>query len=302
MNIKRIMRSKNSKRFFIDAYSFIAIKLGFANTDLGVEISRYKIYNNLKKRYAQNLSKEKSVVKKEFKNRNVWVCWLQGFDNAPDLVKKCYESMVRNITEYNIVKISLDNINEYIEIPKYILEKWEKGIISNAHLSDIIRLELLVNYGGLWLDSTVWCTGDIPTHIKRNELFVYREGWYDSEAVNMGNWLISATPNNHILAETLKLLYIYWSENNYTYDYFIFHIFFKIVTENNKDKWDKVPVFYQNDPHILMNELNNKFNKERYDEICRITSFHKLTLKLSEREINKKDNFYNKILKFDLND
>lgn len=40
-------------------------------------------------------------------------------------------------------------------LPNFILKKFENGYISITHLSDIIRVLLLYNYGGLWIDSTV---------------------------------------------------------------------------------------------------------------------------------------------------
>ena len=30
-------------------------------------------------------------VNKSVEGRKIWVCWLQGMDNAPELVKKCYQ-------------------------------------------------------------------------------------------------------------------------------------------------------------------------------------------------------------------
>lgn len=297
MNIERIIRSMKSNRFFIDLYSFIAIKLGYANTDLGVEISRHKIYKNLKKKYYKYLNEDYTLSNKSDFNRKIWVCWLQGFEQAPDIVKECYKSIKKNTCGYEVIPITLKNLKEYVDIPTYILKKWEKGIISNAHFSDIIRLELLIRHGGIWLDSTVWCTGDIPSYITNTELFVYREGWYDAEVVNMGNWLIGSSPNNHLLKETLKLLYKYWEDSNHTYDYFLFHIFFKMVSEKYVDEWNKVPVFYQNDSHILMHELFNRYDSERYREISKLVPFHKLTVKFTDEKENIEGTLYKELLR-----
>jgi len=46
-----------------------------------------------------------------------------------------------------------------VELPGYIVEKWEKGRIPAAMFSDLLRVELLIKYGGTWIDSTVFCTG-----------------------------------------------------------------------------------------------------------------------------------------------
>lgn len=302
MNINRVIRSMKSKRFFIDLYSFMTIKLGYANTDLAVKIARHKVYTNLKKRYYDKLDNDYVYYSNEEFDRKIWICWLQGFDNAPDIVKECYKSIKRNSNGYEVVQITLENINDYINIPSYIIQKWEKGIISNTHLSDIIRLELLINHGGLWVDATVWCTGEIPSYIRDSELFVYREGWYDSEAINMGSWIISAHPNNYMLKQTLKLIYNYWEENNHMYDYFLFHLFFKMASEKYIEAWNKVPVLYQNDSHILQHEMFNKYDLEKYINISKLTPFHKLTVKFDEERANLEGTFYRYILNIDRGD
>ena len=34
----------------------------------------------------------------------------------------------------------------------------DSGQITKTHLSDLLRLELLIRYGGTWIDATVFCT------------------------------------------------------------------------------------------------------------------------------------------------
>lgn len=54
----------------------------------------------------------------------------------------------------------------------------EKGIITNTHFSDLLRIELLINHGGLWLDATTYLTGTLPNYISENDfLFIEMVGW-----------------------------------------------------------------------------------------------------------------------------
>lgn len=89
----------------------------------------------------------------------VWFCWLQGIEQAPPVVKACYNSLERHLTDREIKVIDNKNWREYVELPEYIVKKWEKGRIPAALFSDLLRLELLIKYGGTWVDSTVLCTG-----------------------------------------------------------------------------------------------------------------------------------------------
>lgn len=83
--------------------------------------------------------------------RPVWFCWLQGLDAAPPIVKACYRSLNRNLVQekqgYEIKVIDNKNWREYVELPEYIVKKWEKGKIQAAMFSDLLRLELLIKYG-----------------------------------------------------------------------------------------------------------------------------------------------------------
>lgn len=126
-----------------------------------------KTKQKLEKKYSWKLKEfDQNYVEREHKNSNrIWICWFQGLENAPELVKKCYQSVLENNKEKEIILITNDNIHRYVQFPKYILEKWKKGQITNTHMTDLLRLELLTRYGGMWLDATVFCSSsDIPSY------------------------------------------------------------------------------------------------------------------------------------------
>ena len=86
---------------------------------------------------SKNIKSEKSK-----KSSIIWFCWFQGIENAPFIVKKCYESVLNNIKDRKIILITEKNYKEYISFPEYIQEKIDNKIIKGAHFSDLIRLEL----------------------------------------------------------------------------------------------------------------------------------------------------------------
>ena len=89
----------------------------------------------------------------------MWWCWFQGEENAPDLCKKCLESLRKYLKDREIIVITEKNMYDYIDFPDFIKEKYNKGIITRTHLSDLLRIQLLIKYGGTWIDSTVLFTG-----------------------------------------------------------------------------------------------------------------------------------------------
>lgn len=259
---------------------------------------QYKTYNKLYKKY-EKLIKDFAVEDVQKSSDFVWICWLQGIENAPELVRACVNSVKQNMPDKNIVIITNDNLNEYIDLPSYIIEKHNSGIIPHAQFSDIIRIELLCRYGGLWVDSTVLCTSSqIPRCIFEEPLFVYKS--FDLLKTNQiptvaSNWLIASKTNNPILLLTRKLLFQYWKDNNYLIDYYIFHIFFNMATKKYVKEWENVPAFNNHSPHTLMFELGKKYSKERFEQIEGMSTFHKL-----ERHTdysNQKGSMYEYIIK-----
>ena len=117
---------------------------------------------------------ERPVVRDD-KNEKIWTIWLQGEDKAPPLVQACFRSVRKNCTQ-ELVVLDEDSLRKYITLPDVIWEKRKQGKIKNAHFADICRVELLYEYGGIWLDSTGFATAPIPDWIIKEDFFVYLAG------------------------------------------------------------------------------------------------------------------------------
>ncbi len=253
-------------------------------------------YRKMKKKYNYVLEKVESVKKE--KSNKVWMCWLQGEENAPDLVKKCIQTARDTLKDRELIIITNENYKEYIDFPKYIIEKFESKIIPYTQFSDLIRIALLAKYGGLWLDATVLCTDVLPKYITESELFVFKEislERVDKAPVVASSWLISAYSNNEIIVATRDLVYEYWKHEKILNNYFNFHLFFTIATEKFKEQWEKVPTFSNIPPHILQFELLNEYNEERFKQIKEISSVHKLNKAIVNKDKNKYT-FYDHII------
>ena len=106
----------------------------------------------------------------------VWFCWMQGLDSAPKVVNVCYHSLKKNLKGKEIIVITNENIHDYVTFPDFIEEKFKKGIIPMAHYTDMLRLELLIRYGGTWIDATVYCSDNLyPEELLDCDLFVFQQ-------------------------------------------------------------------------------------------------------------------------------
>jgi hypothetical protein len=255
-----------------------------------------KTKNKLKKRYSWKLEEfEKNYIEFNHKSSNkIWICWFQGIEKAPHIVKKCYESVVTNNPGREVIVITDKNMADYVSFPDFILKKWKQGVITNTHMTDLLRLELLIKYGGLWLDATVLCTGQAPEYFFSSDLFFFQtlKPGRDGHATYISSWLMEAKTNNKILMATRELCYQYWKENNSMWDYFLLHDFISIVLDKYEDEWKRIIPRDNATPHILLLRLFDKYNSETWNVIKSQTQFHKLTYKLDDNKMKQKGTYY----------
>lgn len=231
-------------------------------------------------------------------SRKVWIFWWQGMENAPALVKRCYRSVKENLGDWEIILITQDNYKEYVSFPGHILQRLNDGQITFTHLSDLLRLELLINRGGLWLDATVLCTsGDIPQSILNSNLFVYQalKPGADGHATVMSSWCMYAKTNNRILLATRELLYHYWQKNTKMDDYFLLHQFFTLVCNYFPEEAKSIPPYCNSVPHILLLHLFENYDEQYWSDLKRMTCFHKLSYKFNTESKEIEGTYYDMI-------
>lgn len=44
-------------------------------------------------------------------SRKIWVCWMQGMETAPELVKVCYASLHRHMKDREIILLTKENVH-----------------------------------------------------------------------------------------------------------------------------------------------------------------------------------------------
>lgn len=266
---------------------------------LGVNL---KIYDKLKRKYLpviREFEKRSSKDLIQERIKKVWVFWMQGMDNAPPLVKRCFKSLQDNLVDREIILITEENINKYVKFPDFIMEKLKKGIISYTHFSDLLRVELLARYGGTWIDSTVFCSGkNIPNYMFDSDFFLFQKlkPGSDGNVIRLSSWFITSCSNNKILLAVREMLYAYWKKNNSMIDYFLLHHFIMIAANYYSEDWKKIVQFPNSLPHVLLLMLFEPFNQEKWDAVTAACPFHKLAYKRSKEEMELSGTYFKHIM------
>lgn len=262
-----------------------------------------KINNKLKKKYSASLgyfdaSYSEVALPKKHSNK-VWVSWMQGMKNAPALVQRCYRSLQENLNDREIILITSENLKDYTDMPSWIMKKYEKGLITRTHFSDLLRLELLCKHGGTWIDSTVFCSGgNIPAYMLDSDLFMFQnlKPGADGSTLNISSWFMTSCANNKVLMAVRELLWEYWKKEDRLIDYFLIHHFIMMALEYYKEDCQKMVQYPNSMPHILLLMLFEPFNQEKWDAVTRVCPFHKLAYKRSAEEMAKEGTYYKYIM------
>ena len=184
----------------------------------------------------------------------IFSIWLQGEENAPEIVKACWRSVRKNCTQ-PLTVLDEKSLGEWIELPEHILRKRREGKIKPAHFTDICRLALLVKHGGLWLDATDYVPAPFPEKLWKENFFVYTSGEnIMGSYAGIQNCFIRARKGNFLAKAWLELIYEYWRREDKPLDYFIHQLLFMMLVEHNsyaEELYAKMPKIDNDMAHDL---------------------------------------------------
>jgi hypothetical protein len=221
--------------------------------------------------------------------------WHQGFDNLPGVVKNCYKSVDFYLGEdFDIIRIEFKTLGDYIYLSDHIIQASKEEKMTIAHFSDIIRNKLLLEYGGMWLDSTVLITGkdDIKNFTSLDNRLMFSRFVFSNpkeHAVQFESWIMwSRSKGNLVFKIADKVLLDYWHKHKVVGNYFLYHII--LTTILLADKRFK-NLFHWNDRFYLGNSLDlgryligERFDLTLLDNVKAKTDIHKLDFKVQNFE------------------
>jgi hypothetical protein len=239
----------------------------------------------------------------------IWFLWFQGFDNAPLIVQKCFETWKENNFGWQVNFLDEDNLNNFID---FDLSDKRLLRLGRTQLSDLVRLKLLYEYGGVWVDSTCFCVQPLDRWLYdylNSGFFAFCNPGSDRL---MSNWFLAAIPNHLIITKLYDKLYSYLTTNKYRnvnqtiymkvvkkilsrntnvtkywfhplftkvlrlYPYYIFHyIFTELVYRDSECKrlWQETPKLKADNPHKIGKIMHCPLSAEIKGDIDRKVDF-----------------------------
>ena len=280
------LRKRNS---FLDKISLIFLKIYFAG-----------IQKFIKKNFSYLLNTEPESYSSKNNNKNIFVCWFQGENNAPELVKNCIKSIRNGAPQNsNVIILSEDNMLDYAKIPEVVIEKYKKGLITKTNFSDILRFALLSQNGGAWMDSTIFCRDLINPELFNYQLYSIKNSNYDKFNIARRKctaYFWFAKQNSYFTRRVFQFFCSYWEKYDTLIDYFLVdHIIYFLYKKDPvcREMLDAIPV---NNPNVsfLQDELSNSFDLAKWNSLKENTDFFKLDWKA--KSTNEDNSFYKKIV------
>ena len=120
----------------------------------------------------RDIAPEKLTFPETKVDEPIWLFWNTGLEKAPEIVRTCYQS-VKKYAGRQVVLLTENNVQNYINMPDYLNEKLKSGVLPLAIYTDLMRVALLEHYGGTWMDATILLTDEIPQEILNSDFFVF---------------------------------------------------------------------------------------------------------------------------------
>ena len=141
----------------------------------------------------------------------IWMFWDQGLSDSPEIVKSCYRSWVSQNPDWEVIFIDSSSIYSFFDA-KAIIGKNEANIDS-VKKSNLLRMNLLSKYGGVWADATCFCSGPLSAWLynyAKDGFFVFRD---PAEDRILSNWFIVSSRDNFLTQSFCEVQNEYFSRN-----------------------------------------------------------------------------------------
>lgn len=203
-------------------------------------------------------------------NGKIWVFWWSGEDAAPDIVKACIRSIRENANGHEVIFLDKDTYSDYVSIPESVQKKHNEGIIGHAHYFDLIRLSLLAQYGGMWIDATVFLSQPIPSEIFSQPFYSLKTYTRDADYISKSRWcgyFLAGSSDFPLFSFTRDCLIAYWERRDVIIDYLLMDYIFALAYEHMEEVKKAIDSLCDNNTKhgTLMSEINAPYSEELFN-------------------------------------
>lgn len=167
--------------------------------------------------------------------------WLQGYENAPEIVRVSHENWKRMNPDYQVNMLDAKTAADFMpasEHARIFSQDKPPEAISNE-----IRFALLHFHGGIWADATTLCIKPLdswlPNHATKGFFAFDRPG----PDRMLSTWFLASAKANPAISAWREASIEYWRGRTERHTYFWCHLLFATCYETDRrvrDIWDSM--------------------------------------------------------------
>ena len=193
--------------------------------------------------------------------KRLWLYWHQGEDAAPELVKLCIQSWRERNPGWDMRVLDAATADEAVEMPALPAD------ISLNHRANVLRMRLLEEHGGVWVDATCYCSRPLDHWLPvlaRTGFFVFTwpapddQFYFPAWRRAITNWFIASEPGGVLISRWSRQTSRYWRDGGRPDHYFWHHYLFEWLCRNDREfreAWRQVPTLGALGPHLALRFL-----------------------------------------------
>jgi hypothetical protein len=136
----------------------------------------------------------------------IHLLWFQGLPHAPEIVRVCVARWRLLNPGYKI------KIYHFAHVEALLGKSFPIGAITHQALSDIFRIALLLEQGGIWADATVYPVRPLetwfPELISATDFFAFAQPGPDRP---ISSWFLAASPGHAMMKTWWREIVRFWS-------------------------------------------------------------------------------------------
>ena len=256
--------------------------------------------------FALKLRKEAKIDKSSDKRKEtttefpniIWTMWQQGEAQMPETVRASMKT-IKDFAERNgceFILLTDENLVDFIDIPTDIIEKYKRKELTAAHYSDIIRFSLLYQYGGIWMDATLFVSPYATVDMFKGDFFSLNHPPIHADEIEraIGDFKWSsfflAGKKEKSYFKHIRDLYIYFIRKYPVFIHYLMLDYFILseykLNDEFKDLVDELPVLAPAERvWFLRDHANDIFDENVWTEVLKTTPIMKTTYKINPEEL-----------------
>lgn len=171
----------------------------------------------------------------------IWMFWMQGLKELPELIRICHASWKKQNPDWQVVFLDRDNLNDYLDMQSIV--DMNREDITIQKISNLIRINLMAEYGGIWVDATTFCCRPLDRWIHdaaSSGFFVFS---YPQKDRILSSWFMASAKGN-VLSTTFAAAHNrFWQNNHFVNQdkrlgrFFLRHLTHWLNTDDVRTRW-----------------------------------------------------------------